>query len=76
MDRETAIWFAVSSADCGPGLKWIHGIRCVLPDRVEISGTIRNVDEKVRRELFDELERAMGVARALGGDFELRIEEG
>jgi len=39
-------------------------------------GTIRSVDEKVRRELFGELERALGVARALGGDFELRIEEG
>jgi amidohydrolase len=48
----------------------------VIPDRVEISGTIRSMDEKVRRELFEELERALGVARALGGDFELRIEEG
>ncbi len=56
----------------------VHGGQAdnVIPDRVEISGTIRNVDEKVRRELFGELERAMGVARALGGDFELRIEEG
>ena len=48
----------------------------VIPDRAEISGTIRSMDEKVRRELFKELERALGVARALGGDFELRIEEG
>ena len=56
----------------------VHGGQAdnVIPDRVEISGTIRSVDEKVRRELFDELERAMGVARALGGDFELKIVEG
>jgi len=56
----------------------VHGGQAdnVIPDIVEISGTIRNVDEKVRQELFGELERALGVARALGGDFELRIEEG
>ena len=56
----------------------VHGGQAdnVIPDSVEISGTIRSVDEKVRRELFRELERALGVAQALGGDFELRIEEG
>ncbi|MGA9351995.1 MAG: amidohydrolase [Anaerolineae bacterium] len=56
----------------------VHGGQAdnVIPDIVEISGTIRSVDEEVRRELFRELERALGVARALGGDFELRIEEG
>jgi amidohydrolase len=56
----------------------VHGGQAhnVIPDRVEISGTIRSMDEKVRRELFEELERALGVAQALGGDFELRIEEG
>jgi amidohydrolase len=56
----------------------VHGGQAhnVIPDSVEISGTIRSVEEKVRRQLFAELERALGVARALGGDFELRIEEG
>lgn len=56
----------------------VHGGQAhnVIPGRVEISGTIRSMDEKVRRELFGELERALGVARALGGDFELRIDEG
>ena len=56
----------------------VHGGQThnVIPGRVEISGTIRSMDEKVRRELLGELERALGVARALGGDFELRIEEG
>jgi amidohydrolase len=56
----------------------VHGGQAhnVIPDSVEISGTIRSVEEKVRRQLFAELERALGVARALGGDFEFRIEEG
>ena len=56
----------------------VHGGQThnVIPGRVEISGTIRSMDEKVRRELFEELEMALGVARALGGDFKLRIEEG
>jgi amidohydrolase len=56
----------------------VHGGQThnVIPDSVELSGTIRSMDEKVRRELFAELERALGVAQALGGDFELRIEEG
>ena len=56
----------------------VHGGQAtnVIPDSVEISGTIRSMDQNVRRELFAELERALGVARALGGDFELRIEEG
>jgi amidohydrolase len=56
----------------------IHGGQAhnVIPDSVELSGTIRSMDEKVRRELLGELERALGVAQSLGGDFELRIEEG
>lgn len=56
----------------------VHGGQAdnVIPDSVEISGTIRSVEEKVRQELLKELKRALGVAQALGGDFELRIEEG
>lgn len=56
----------------------VHGGQThnVIPDSVELSGTIRSMDEEVRRQLFEELERALGVARTLGGDFELRIEEG
>ena len=56
----------------------VHGGQAhnVIPGKVKISGTIRSMEEKVRQELLGELERALGVARALGGDFELRIEEG
>ena len=48
----------------------------VIPNEVELQGTIRSFDEETRHRLWDELDRAFGVARALGGDYELRIEEG
>lgn len=48
----------------------------VLPERVEISGTIRSHDEAVRKQLIQELERALSVARALGGDYRLQIVPG
>jgi metal-dependent amidase/aminoacylase/carboxypeptidase family protein len=48
----------------------------VIPSRVEISGTIRTYDEETRARIKDELVRALEVARALGGDFELKVREG
>ncbi len=45
----------------------------IIPARVELSGTIRSMDAAVRDQLGRELERAFGVAKALGGDYELRI---
>jgi amidohydrolase len=48
----------------------------VIPAEVELRGTIRSYDAEVRRQLADELERAFGVARALGGDYELKIVNG
>lgn len=48
----------------------------VIPDHVVIKGTIRSYDDKTRQQLWSELERALGVARALGGDFQLRIIKG
>lgn len=48
----------------------------VIPDEVQIQGTIRSYDEETRHKLWAELERALGVTRALGGDYVLRIEEG
>ncbi len=56
----------------------IHGgtIDNVLPPQVELSGTIRSHDQATRARLFEELERALSVARALGGDYHLKIEEG
>jgi amidohydrolase len=48
----------------------------VIPSQVYISGTMRSFDDGVRQQLRDELERALGVARALGGDYELTIRPG
>jgi amidohydrolase len=48
----------------------------VIPEKVEISGTIRYQDPEVQRLLHQEIERALAVARTLGGDYELRIAEG
>ncbi len=56
----------------------IHGgtIDNVIPERVEFSGTIRFLSKKVQHKLHQEIERAFEVAKAMGGDYELRIVEG
>ncbi len=53
----------------------IHGgtARNVIPDDVTISGTLRSYDRGIREQLRVEVERALGVARALGGDFEVEF---
>ena len=48
----------------------------VIPHAVEITGTIRSCDNEIRQQLREELERAIAVACALGGDYELAISEG
>lgn len=56
----------------------IHGgaIDNVIPAQVEFSGTIRSHDEETRARLIQELERVLTIARALGGDYRLRIAKG
>lgn len=48
----------------------------VIPNEVKINGTIRSYDDETRHQLWEELEKALGVARVLGGDYQLVIEEG
>jgi len=48
----------------------------VIPDAVRLNGTLRSYDDETRERLVEELERALGVARALGGDYQLEIERG
>ncbi len=48
----------------------------IIPSQVDISGTIRSFDEETRKQLSDELEKALAVSRAFGGDFTLKIENG
>jgi amidohydrolase len=48
----------------------------ILAGEVTMTGTIRTFERETRETLFAEMERACGVARALGGDFELTIFPG
>jgi amidohydrolase len=45
----------------------------VIPDRASLHGNIRCYDDGIRLRLREELERALGVARVLGGDYELTV---
>ena len=48
----------------------------VIPDEVELSGTLRFMDKKVREQIHGEVRRAFEVTRSLGGDYSLEIELG
>jgi amidohydrolase len=48
----------------------------IIPDSVELLGTCRSADQDTRQHLLSELEKALGIARALGGDYELHILPG
>lgn len=48
----------------------------IMAGHVTMTGTIRTFEPETRRQLLAEMERACGVARALGGDFELNIFAG
>lgn len=56
----------------------IHGgtAENIIPEEVELTGTIRSFEQEVREQLHTELEKAFQVANALSGDFRLTIEEG
>jgi amidohydrolase len=56
----------------------IHGGEAanVIPRKVEMSGTIRFMEVVVREQIHAEIERALEVARALGGDYTLQFEPG
>ncbi|HSK87381.1 MAG TPA: M20 family metallopeptidase [Anaerolineales bacterium] len=48
----------------------------VIPESVNITGTLRFTDEKVHQQIVAEMKRAFDIAKALGGDYELRYEIG
>jgi amidohydrolase len=48
----------------------------VIPSAVTITGTMRSFDDATRQQLRDELLQTLQVARALGGDFSLRLRPG
>lgn len=45
----------------------------VIPDEVQMNGTIRSYDDETREQLWKELEQAFAVTRAFGGDYKLEI---
>ncbi|HTX90462.1 MAG TPA: M20 family metallopeptidase [Anaerolineales bacterium] len=48
----------------------------VIPDRVELTGTLRFMDPAVQKKIHAEIERAFQLVRPLGGDYRLRFEIG
>ncbi|HJR81367.1 MAG TPA: M20 family metallopeptidase [Anaerolineales bacterium] len=48
----------------------------VIPDRVKLTGTLRFTSIDVQKQIHTEIQRAFEVAKALGGDYELRFEIG
>jgi len=56
----------------------IHGGTAanIIPEEVTFSATIRSFGPDVRRVLYREIDRACGIAKAMGGDYRLRIVEG
>jgi amidohydrolase len=75
---------AVVSRRLGPfdpavvSLGMVHGghTQNVIPAYVELSGTLRYTDPRVQTQIHAEIQRAFTVARALGGDYDLRFEFG
>lgn len=63
---------------CVVSLGSIHGGTAtnIIPDHVEITGTIRSFSPETRERLWAEVRRAFSVAEALGGSHSLRIEQG
>lgn len=56
----------------------IHGGSAsnIVPDKVEIMGTIRSFNEETREQLHAGLEQCLQIAKTLGGDYELKISRG
>jgi amidohydrolase len=57
---------------------YIHAgaVTNVIPSEVKLGGTMRSYDSKVREQLKEEMEKALGVVRALGGEYEVRFTQG
>ena len=48
----------------------------VIPESISLTGTLRFTDEKVHQQIHTEMKHAFDIAKALGGDYELRYEIG
>jgi amidohydrolase len=48
----------------------------VIPESVRLTGTLRFTNEKVHQQIHEEMKSAFDIAKALGGNYELRYEIG
>ena len=48
----------------------------VIPESIEISGTLRYTNPEIHKQIREEMTRAFEIARTLGGGYELRFEYG
>ncbi|MBI5963185.1 MAG: amidohydrolase, partial [Chloroflexi bacterium] len=48
----------------------------VIPDSIKITGTLRYTTHEVQKQVHDEIKRAFDTVKALGGDYELKLEIG
>ena len=48
----------------------------MIPDHIDLTGTLRYTDKNVHNDLQTEIRRAFELAKTLGGDYELRFEDG
>jgi amidohydrolase len=48
----------------------------VIPAEIYLHGTLRSLDPHVREQLLAEVERALSVVRAFGGDYRLEVDRG
>lgn len=48
----------------------------IIPNKVDILGTLRYTDHKVQEQIHQEIKKAFDVAIALGGDYHLKFELG
>jgi amidohydrolase len=48
----------------------------IIPAEAFIEGTLRSLDQKVRLQLREEVEKAATIVRALGGDYRLEFDFG
>jgi amidohydrolase len=56
----------------------IHGgqVENVIPEKVDLIGTIRYMETSVQHQIHTEIERALSITRDLGGEYELKIDIG
>jgi amidohydrolase len=48
----------------------------VIPDEVSLGITVRYLSNEVQEKIHAEIERALGIAKTLGGDYQLEITKG